>query len=74
MLVLSRKVNERILIGNDVEVVLVEIRGNKCRIGIEAPKHIKVHRQEVYVAIERANQAAAQNAAIPVDINITPPL
>ena len=47
MLVLSRKVNERILIGEDIELVVVQIRGDKVRIGIAAPKDVSVHRQEV---------------------------
>ena len=47
MLVLSRKVNERILIGEDIELVVVQIRGDKVRIGIAAPKDVSIHRQEV---------------------------
>lgn len=53
VLVLSRKKNERIKIGKEITLVLVEIRGDKVRIGIEAPPNIEVHRQEVYDAIER---------------------
>ena len=51
MLVLARKVGERILIGHDIEICLVEIRGDKVRIGIEAPKTVSVHREEVYRTI-----------------------
>lgn len=53
MLVLSRKKNERIVINNDVTVVVVEIRGDKVRLGIEAPATVPVHRQEVQDAINR---------------------
>lgn len=51
MLVLSRKKNESIIIYDNVEIVVVEIRGDKVRLGIEAPKEIPVHRKEVYDAI-----------------------
>jgi carbon storage regulator len=51
MLVLSRKKNESIVINNDIIITVVEIRGDKVRLGIEAPKDVPVHRQEVYEAI-----------------------
>jgi len=51
MLVLSRKLNEVIVIGDDITIVVVEIRGDKVRLGIEAPKEVPVHRLEVYEAI-----------------------
>lgn len=53
MLVLSRKKNESIVINNDITIVVVEIRGDKVRLGIEAPKEVPVHRREVYEAIQR---------------------
>ena len=53
MLVLSRKKNESIVINNDITVVVVEIRGDKVRLGVEAPKEVPVHRREVYDAIKR---------------------
>jgi carbon storage regulator len=53
MLVLSRKKNESIVINNDITIVVVEIRGDKVRLGVEAPKEIPVHRREVYDAIRR---------------------
>ncbi len=59
MLVLSRKKNESIVINNDITIVVVEIRGDKVRLGIEAPKEVPVHRQEVYDAIQR-NEAESQ--------------
>ncbi len=57
MLVLSRKKNESIVINNDITIVVVEIRGDKVRLGVEAPKEVPVHRREVYDAIQRANSA-----------------
>ena len=53
MLVLSRKKDEKIIIGDSITVMVIEIRGDKVRLGIEAPKEITVHRQEVYDAIKR---------------------
>jgi carbon storage regulator len=53
MLVLSRKKDERIVINNDITIVVVEIRGDKVRLGVEAPKEVPVHRREVYDAISR---------------------
>ena len=54
MLVLSRKKNESIVIDDRIKIVVVEIRGDKVRLGVEAPKEVPVHRQEVYDAIKRA--------------------
>ena len=56
MLVLSRKKNERIRISDDIEIVVVEIRGDKVRLGVDAPKDVTVHRGEVYDAIHRDEQ------------------
>jgi len=53
MLALSRKKNESIVINNDITIVVVEIRGDKCRLGVEAPKEVPVHRREVYDAIQK---------------------
>src|SRR5687768_18566235 len=60
MLVLSRQRDETIMIGDDIEVTVVDIRGDKVRLGITAPREISVHRKEVYEAIRRENRAAAQ--------------
>ncbi len=60
MLVLSRHRDESIMIGDDVVITIVDIRGDKVRLGIEAPQDIPVHRQEVYEAIKRENQKAGQ--------------
>lgn len=54
MLVLSRKKNESVVINNDITIVVVEIRGDKVRLGIEAPKEVPVHRREVYDAIKQS--------------------
>lgn len=59
MLVLSRKKNESIVINDNIEIVVVEIRGDKVRLGVEAPKEIPVHRREVYEAILRSREPAA---------------
>lgn len=53
MLVLTRKRDERVKIGHDVTLTIVEIRGDKVRLGIEAPQGVAIHRQEVYEAIQR---------------------
>ncbi len=60
MLVLSRQRDETIMIGDDVEITIVDIRGDKVRLGITAPRHIQVHRKEVYDAIKRENEQAAK--------------
>ncbi|MBK96403.1 MAG: carbon storage regulator [Planctomycetaceae bacterium] len=61
MLVLSRKKNESIVINNDITIVVVDIRGDKVRLGVEAPKEVPVHRQEVYNAIQRNEDAITEN-------------
>ena len=67
MLVLSRKNNESIVINNDITVVVVEIRGDKVRLGVEAPKEVPVHRREVYDAIQQNEAAQAEVAAPELD-------
>ena len=59
MLVLSRQKDQTIMIGDDIEITVVDIRGDKVRLGINAPTPIPVHRKEVYEAIQRENRAAA---------------
>ena len=56
MLVLSRKPNESIVIRDDIVIRVIEIRGDKVRLGFDAPKHVPVHRHEVYEAIKREDQ------------------
>lgn len=58
MLVLSRKLNEAIVIAGNITITIVEVRGDKVRLGIEAPKDVPVHRQEVQDAIDRNRPAA----------------
>jgi carbon storage regulator len=60
MLVLSRQRDETIMIGDEIELTVVDIRGDKVRLGIKAPPRIAVHRKEVYDAIRRENEQAAQ--------------
>ena len=60
MLVLSRQRDESIMIGDNVVVTIVDVRGDRVRLGIEAPREIAVHRREVYEAIQRENQQASQ--------------
>jgi carbon storage regulator len=57
MLVLSRKKNEVIRFGTEIKLIIVEIRGDKVRLGIEAPKHIQIHREEVFNAIQLSGVA-----------------
>jgi carbon storage regulator len=59
MLVLSRQRDQTIMIGDNIEITIVDIRGDKVRLGINAPGDIPVHRKEVYEAIKRENRAAA---------------
>jgi carbon storage regulator len=61
MLVLSRQKDESIMIGDNVEITIVDIRGNKVRLGITAPKEIPVHRREVYDAIQREKKMAKES-------------
>jgi carbon storage regulator len=65
MLVLSRHRDESIMIGDEIVVTIVDIRGDKVRLGIEAPNHVPVHRQEVYEAIQRENRKASQVSTEP---------
>ena len=63
MLVLSRQRDESIVIGNNVVITVVDIRGDKVRLGIQAPKDIAVHRQEIYDAIQEQNSAPVSSAS-----------
>ncbi|MCA9038986.1 MAG: carbon storage regulator CsrA [Planctomycetaceae bacterium] len=65
MLVLSRKKDEKIIIGDKITLMVIDIRGDKVRLGIDAPKDVTVHREEVYEAIQRetdAHQGTAEQA------------
>ena len=61
MLVLARKVNENIIIGDNTEIMIVEIKGDQVKIGINAPKEISVYRGEIYQEIQNENIAAAKS-------------
>ena len=64
MLILSRKINEKIMIGDDISISIIEIRGDQVRIGVDAPKSVKVFRQEVFDAIRAENKAAVQSVPV----------
>ena len=62
MLILARKIDEKIKIGQDITVTLIEIHGDQVKIGVEAPKDVRVFRQEVFNAIQTENREAAANS------------
>lgn len=68
MLVLSRKVNERIKIGDDIELTVVAISGDTIRLGIEAPSKVRILRSEVYAEVQRQNQESLTTAQIPDEL------
>jgi carbon storage regulator len=73
MLVLTRKENESIMIGNDIEVKLLDLKDNQVKIGIIAPRSVPVHRREVYLAIQAENaKAAAANTRVDGISNLIP--
>lgn len=67
MLVLTRKTGERVLIGDDIVVTIVDVRGDGVRVGIDAPRGIRIQRDEVVKAVSQANQEARENAAAAED-------
>ena len=62
MLILSRKINESIIIGDNIELSIVDVKGDQVKIGIDAPRNVKVFRKEVYQAIQEENRAAARSS------------
>ncbi|MDR0378081.1 MAG: carbon storage regulator CsrA [Spirochaetaceae bacterium] len=64
MLILSRKVNEKIMIGDDISVSIIEIRGDQVRLGVTAPKNVKVFRRELFDAIKAENKAAVESTPV----------
>jgi len=65
MLVLTRKLGETIAIDDDIKIVVVQIKGRQVRLGIEAPRDTKIHREEVYLSIQEQNKAAAESQPEP---------
>ena len=65
MLALSRKVNESIMIGHDIEITVLEIKGEQVKLGINAPKSVPLYRKEIYVQIQEANKEAVSADASP---------
>jgi carbon storage regulator len=59
MLVLTRKLKEAIQIGDDIEITILAIQGDQVKLGINAPKHVEIHRKEVYLAIQKENNEAS---------------
>ncbi|MDR3168045.1 MAG: carbon storage regulator CsrA [Treponema sp.] len=73
MLILSRKTNEKIMIGEDISISVIEIRGDQVRIGVDAPKTVKVFRQEVFDAIKAENKAAAESTPVFPELGLDTP-
>ncbi|GHT58657.1 carbon storage regulator [Spirochaetia bacterium] len=71
MLILSRKVDEKIMIGDDVSITIIEVRGDQVRIGVDAPKNVKVFRKEVFDAIRAENKAAAESKPVFPELGIS---
>ncbi|MHB1551227.1 MAG: carbon storage regulator CsrA [Vulcanimicrobiaceae bacterium] len=73
MLVLSRKVNQSIMVGDNVRIVVVGVDRDQVKLGIEAPREISVHRSEIYEEIQRANLSAASAAKMQTEVTATVP-
>lgn len=65
MLVLTRKLNESIMIGNDIEITVLAVEGEQIKLGINAPKRIDIHRKEIYLSIQQEN-----NQAVHTEVNL----
>lgn len=63
MLALSRKLNESIIIGNEIEVTVLEVKGDQVKIGISAPKSVPIYRKEIYLQIKESNKEASDTTA-----------
>jgi len=68
MLVLTRHTDQSIVIGHDIVVTVLEVRGDQVRLGIRAPRNVQVHREEVYAELRRANQGAASPPPAALDL------
>ena len=64
MLALARKVNESIMLGNDIEITLLEIKGDQVKIGISAPKSVPIYRKEIYLQIQEENRQSVQEVDV----------
>ena len=62
MLILTRRVGENVIVGDDIVISVIEVRGDAVRIGIQAPRSVTVHREEVWLELQRANEQAASPA------------
>ncbi|MDE7300263.1 MAG: carbon storage regulator CsrA [Lachnospiraceae bacterium] len=69
MLALSRKVNESIVLGNDIEITVLEIKGDQVKIGVSAPKSVPIYRKELYLQIQQSNKEAANEELSPDALN-----
>ncbi|HEY2274010.1 MAG TPA: carbon storage regulator CsrA [Steroidobacteraceae bacterium] len=72
MLILTRRVGETVMIGDEVTITVLGVKGNQVRVGINAPKHVAVHREEIYERIKREQQGAGPDAATPEDSGRAP--
>jgi carbon storage regulator len=70
MLILSRKLNEKIMIGDDISISIIEIRGDQVKLGVDAPRSVKVYRREVFDAILDENRAAAESVPTLPEVNL----
>jgi carbon storage regulator len=68
MLVLTRRLKESIMIGDDIEITIVSIDGEQVKIGIDAPKQIEIHRKEIFIDIQKSNHEAAQTKNITINL------
>jgi carbon storage regulator len=62
MLALSRRINESIIVGNDIEVTILEVKGDQVKVGISAPKSVPIYRKEIYLQIKESNKEAAETS------------
>lgn len=69
MLALSRRCNESIMLGNDIEVTILEVKGDQVKVGIKAPKALPIYRKEIYLQIQQSNAEAAETEVSVEDIN-----
>jgi carbon storage regulator len=72
MLILTRRVGETVMIGDDVTITVLGVKGNQVRVGINAPKHVAVHREEIYERIKREQQGGGGEGGSPDDSDKTP--